>query len=113
MRALKDDIVKFCEQMEITRLDSDRGNLKVITQETEEFPSKSRDEKVFTALSIIARDADLKECFKLDQNVLYKEFYRTEKLPPDLMQKLQKYLRKKKQSILRTSYKIKDGNAEN
>lgn len=112
MRALKDDIVKFCEQMDITRLDSDRGNLKVITQETEEFPSKSRDEKTFTALSIIAHDAGLDECFKLDQNVLYKEFFRTEKLPLELMQILQKYLLKKKQSILRTSYKIKDGNAE-
>ena len=38
MRALKDDIVKFCEQMELTRLDSDRGNVKITTQETEEFP---------------------------------------------------------------------------
>jgi RecB family exonuclease len=107
MGALKEDIVKFCEQTDLTRLDSDRGNVRVTLKEIEEFPSKSRDEKSFTELTMLARDARLDECFKLDQNVLYKEFFRTEKLPPDLMEKMRVYLRRRMQSVLRTSFKVK------
>jgi RecB family exonuclease len=105
LRALKQDIVKYCEETDITNIMGDTGSLTLHVKEGEAFPSKSVDEEAFLAISQLAREAGLDESFKLDENVLYKEFYIKERLPEDLKERLKKYLIKKRQETLRTYYK--------
>lgn len=96
LKALKSDIIRFCDETELTRLSSDVGHVNVRFTETDEFPSKTANSEAFLNLTILARDAGLDEAFKLDQNLLYKDFYSTEKLPPELMEQMKVYLLKKK-----------------
>lgn len=96
LKALKEDIIRFCEESDLTKLYSAAGELNARFSEGEEFPSKTANSDAYLNLSILARDAGLDEAFKLDQNVLYKEFYRSDKLPPELKQKLGVFLVKKK-----------------
>ncbi len=96
LKALKEDVVRFCDEADLTRLSSPAGELSVRFGETEEFPSKTANADAYLNIAILARDAGLDEAFKLDQNVLYKEFYRAEKLPPELRDKLRVFLITKK-----------------
>ncbi|MFH2036226.1 MAG: PD-(D/E)XK nuclease family protein, partial [Candidatus Zixiibacteriota bacterium] len=105
LTALKDDLVTFCERADLTNIVAEHGSLTVKISEGEQFPSKTSSEKDYLEMSILARDAGLDECFKLDQNVLYKEFYRTGRLPDDLTEKLRDYLIVRKNSIIRTFHK--------
>ncbi len=105
LEAMKDDIFKFCEQADITTLVSALGSVKITVSEKEAFPTKTDDERAFYDLALLARQAGLEECFKLDSGILYKEFYAREKLPEDLKRKLEKFLIKKVQKSIRTSIK--------
>ncbi len=96
LKALKEDVVRFCDEADLTKLSSKAGELNVRFFEAEEFPSKTANADAYLNISMLARDAGLDEAFKLDQNVLYKEFYRAEKLPPDLRDKLSVFLIKKR-----------------
>ena len=60
--------------------------------EKEELPGKSRNEDAYVQMSILARDAGLDECFKLEQRVLYKDFLLKDRLPEDLAIKLRELL---------------------
>jgi len=105
LRALKTDIVKLCEEADILSLAAPKGDIKVSLAETEVFPSKTADEDAYLNLSLLARQADLEECFKLDERVLYKEFFLKERLTPELLEKLREYVIKRRQTILRTRYR--------
>ncbi len=105
LRALKDDIITLCEQADILSLAAPKGDVKVSLSETEAFPSKTADEDAYMNLSLLARTAALDECFKLDERVLYKEFFLKERLSPELLEKLKEYVIRKRQAILRTRYK--------
>ncbi len=107
--ALKDDILKYCEAADLAKLEGDSGYIKLTIYKGEEFPSATKDPAAFLEMSELARRAKLDECFKLDVNALYKELYLKEKLPPDLRERLSKFVIEKKQSRFTTSYKIKDG----
>ncbi len=104
IKALKEDIVKFAEETDVTALTAPEGSLKVSSAETSGFPSKTEDEETYLKLSFLARQAALEECFKLDQNVLYKEFFTREKLPPELQEKLKEFLRKKRETRITTRF---------
>ena len=105
MKALKQDIVRYCEETDVTNIMAETGSIKLIVREGEAFPSKTADRDAFLAISQLAREAGLDESFRLDEKVLYKEFYSKERLPDDLKGKLKKYLIKKRQEILQTYYK--------
>ncbi len=102
LKALKEDIIQFCEESDLTKLYSADGEVNVRFSESEEFPSKTANSDAFLNLSILARDAGLDEVFKLDQNVLYKEFYRADKLPPELKEKMGVFLVKRKSARVTT-----------
>jgi len=106
MKALRDDIVRFCQTMDLTRLETDRGHIKVTITESEEFPSMTRDNDAFLAISQLLREAGIDTCFKLDVNSLFKELYSKEKLPPELKEKLDRFVIRKRNERLTTSYKI-------
>jgi len=102
--ALKQDIISFCAAVDITRLEGSGGHIKLSVSESETFPTKSDDENAYYEISALVREAGIEECFKLDQNILYKEFFVREKLPPALKERLQAFLRRKRQAIVRASY---------
>ncbi|MBN2227110.1 MAG: PD-(D/E)XK nuclease family protein [candidate division Zixibacteria bacterium] len=104
LKALKDDIVRLCEEADILSLASTKGDVKVSLSENEAFPSKTADEDAYMDLSLLAREAGLEECFKLDEKVLYKEFFIKERLTPELLEKLKEYVIRKRQTTLRTRY---------
>nr|MBN2276867.1 PD-(D/E)XK nuclease family protein [candidate division Zixibacteria bacterium] len=105
MKALKTDIVKYCEDFDVSSLEGDQGLVRVSFKDEEMFPSKTASEDDYLEISYLARRFNLEECFKLDQNVLYKEFYITEKLPPELKKQLEKFLIKRRRETLYTRYK--------
>ncbi len=94
-KALREDLIRFCEGADITSLEAPNGSLKFRKAVSQGFPSKTEDEKRYLEISFLARQAGIEECFKLDQNVLYKEFFARERLPAELNLKLQKFLRQK------------------
>ena len=96
------------KETDLMRLDTDLGNIKVTTTESAGFPTKTEDDRAYVQISRIVRDAGLDECFKLEPNVLYKEFFAKEKLDANLMEKLRGFLRTKSSSIIRTSYNTKE-----
>jgi len=105
LKALKQDIVKYCEEIDVTNIIAETGSVKLMVREGAAFPSKSGDEEAFLTISQLAREAGLDESFKLDERALYKEFYSKERLPDDLREKLKKFLIEKRQEILKTYYK--------
>ncbi len=96
-RALREDVIRFCEGADVTALEAPNGSLKIRKSVSQVFPSKSDDEKAYMEISFLVREAGIEECLKLDQNVLYKEFYAKEKLPHELNEKLQEFLREKRE----------------
>jgi putative RecB family exonuclease len=107
LKALKADIVKFCDESGLTVLQASHGSLKVTSTETIGFPSKTADERAYLDLSLMLRGAGLDDCFKLDQNALYRDYYKPQRLPPDLLERLEKYLVRRRSS--RISARIKKG----
>jgi putative RecB family exonuclease len=108
---IKEDIYKFCSEMELTRLDGEQGYLMVKIAEISGFPSKTKDSKAFMEISYLARQAGLEECFKLEEGVLFKEFYSKGKLPPELKDKLNKYVIVQNKNRITPRYK-KDSEGE-
>jgi len=106
MKALKEDIVGYCDKTEMNRLDAVTGFLKITSTEKEGFPTKTEDNQAFIKISQLAREAGLDECFKLEPNVLFKDLYAGKKLDDALMEKLSKFVRKKRSDTIRTNYKI-------
>jgi putative RecB family exonuclease len=94
LKILKDEILKFCETVDISRLDSERGHIKITIKELEEFPTRTADNKAYAEISFLAREAKLDECFKLEPNVLY-SLYAGGRLPENLTEKLRSFLQKK------------------
>jgi hypothetical protein len=113
LKALKDDIVGFCEKADLSRLDSDSGHVSVKISESGAFPSKTADEKAFAELSFLVREAGLVECFKLDIGTLYKEFFIKEKLPADLTERLRQYIIRKKKAQVFPKHKTENSDQEN
>lgn len=107
LKALKEDIVGYCDKTDMVRLDSDTGFIKITSTEKDGFPSKTEDNNAFIKMSQLARAAGLDECFKLEPNVLFKELFAREKLDEELTEKLSKFVRKKRNDTIRTSYNIK------
>jgi len=105
MKALKEDIVKYCGEFDVTSLQAEKGSVKLSMKEEEIFPSKTTSEDDYLEISFLARKYNLDECFKLDQNVLYKEFFAKEKLPPELMDNLKKYLIKRRKETIYARHK--------
>ncbi len=105
--ALKEDIVSYCEENDLAGLEAPHGSVKITISEVESFPSKNESEDDYLEISYMARQAGLEECFKLDQNILYKEFYAKERLPENLADKLKNFLRMKKSSRITANYKEK------
>jgi RecB family exonuclease len=107
LKELKKDIVSWCEKNEVTSVSADHGTVNVSITETEGFPSKKENEDAYFDISRLVRDADLSECFKLDQNVLFKDFYVKNRLPDDLREKLEEFKRTRKKEVVRTQFKGK------
>lgn len=107
LKALKEDIVGYCDKTDMSRLDTDTGFLKITSTEKDGFPSKTEDNNTFIKMSQLARAAGLDECFKLEPNVLFKELFAKEKLDKELTEKLSQFVRKKRSDTIRTSYNIK------
>ena len=105
LKALKEDLVRYCTEYDVTNLAASRGSITWSSQDSKSFPTKTDDEEAYLEISMYARNAGLDECFKLDSGVLYKDFYAKEKLPPDLADKLSKYLVSKRRDTIRTYYK--------
>ncbi|SYZ72419.1 conserved hypothetical protein [Candidatus Zixiibacteriota bacterium] len=104
LKALKEDITKYAEETEVTALTAPEGNVKISFSEADGFPSKTEDEETYLKLSLLAREANLEECFKLDQNVLYKEFFAKERLPQEVQEQLKEFLRRKREIRLTTRF---------
>jgi len=105
LKALKEDIILFCRRADLTTLEGESGALKLSLTERDAFPGKTENEDDFLAISLLARQAGLEECFRLETATLYKEFYARERLEPELKEKLKKYLIRRRQEIIRTRYK--------
>jgi putative RecB family exonuclease len=105
LKALREDILRYSEQTELTRLDSKIGHVRVSSSEAEGFPSMSEDENAFVRISVLARQAGLEECFKLDGNALYKEYFLKERLDAGMMEKLRQFLRSRRTDRITASYK--------
>jgi len=96
-KALRDDIIRFCEEVDVSSLEASNGALKVRKSISQGFPTKTEDERAFAEISFLIREAGIEECFKLDGGVLFKEFYARERLAPELRAKLEKFLRDKRE----------------
>lgn len=106
LKALKEDIIGYCDKTDMSRLDADTGFIKITSNEKDGFPSKTEDGKAFIKMSQLARSAGLDECFKLEPNVLFKELFAKERLDKSLMDELGKFLRKKRSDRINSSYNI-------
>jgi CRISPR/Cas system-associated exonuclease Cas4 (RecB family) len=105
MKALKEDLVRYSSEYDVTNIAASQGSVTVSSLESESFPTKTDNEEAYLAISLLAREAGLEECFKLDPRVLYKEFFARKRLPGDLEAKFNEYLIKKHQSTVRTYFK--------
>ncbi|HDL03417.1 MAG TPA: PD-(D/E)XK nuclease family protein [candidate division Zixibacteria bacterium] len=105
LKALKEDIIKYTDEYDVTNLKAERGSITLHKQEFKTFPGVTDSDEEYLKITMLARDAGLDECFKLDQNILYKEFFAKEKLPSELADKLAKYVISKKRYTVRPYYK--------
>jgi len=107
LKALKEDIIRYCDEYDVTNLSASRGSITLSKKDVQTFPGKTDNDKHYLEITMLARDAGLDECFKLDQNILFKEYYAARKLPPDLAERLREYVIKKKRYTVRPYYKGK------
>jgi CRISPR/Cas system-associated exonuclease Cas4 (RecB family) len=107
-KAIREDIIRYCEAVEVDRLQAPNGSLKVKKSISKEFPGKSIDQDAYREISFLVRQAGIEECFTLDEKILYKEFFARERLPQELNDKLQKYLRPKSEYRLMPQFKEDD-----
>lgn len=90
--ALKEDIARFCREMDLSRIDSESGYVRMTSREKEEFPSMTKNQDAFVAMSELMREAKIDEAFKLDVRALYRDFFAKGFLPDEIMGKLKQYL---------------------
>lgn len=105
LRALREDIIRYCSEFDVTNIAAPGGSVKLSSSEADAFPTKTDSEEDYLAIAQLAREANLDECFQLDTNILYKEFFARERLPEELTEKLKKFLIKKRRDVMRAYYK--------
>lgn len=90
--ALKDDVVRAAQEMGLEKLTTPDADVSVKSTKDVQFVGKSADPEAFVQLSGLARDWQLDECFSLDVRSLMRDFYRTERLPPQQLDELREFI---------------------
>ena len=94
--ALKEDIIRAAHDLGLDKLAGRDADIAVKSSQDEQFVGKSADPQAFIQLTKLVRDWQLDECLTLDTRALMKEFYRTERLSPEQLDELRKYVVSKK-----------------
>jgi RecB family exonuclease len=90
--ALKEDIIRAASDLGFDTLAGRDADIAVRSAQEEQFAGKSADPQAFIQLTKLVRDWQLDECFTLDTRALMKEFFRTERLSPERLDELRKYV---------------------
>ncbi len=89
--ALKEDLIQAARDLGLGKFTSAAGDVNVKLGREEKFVGKSKDPAAFADLSHLAHQMELDDCFTLDTTAL-KDIYDKERLPPDQLQELAKFL---------------------
>ena len=92
MEALKQDLIRFARELDMSKLVGEVGEVLIKINETEKFVTKTADPKAFAELTHLAREIGLEEFFKLDGRALMKEIYKKERLSPELLEAFKKFV---------------------
>ncbi len=103
--ALRDEIIEIAKENNWTVLDADTGEVKIKIAYNEKFITKTDDLKMFSDLTILARELELDDYFRLDGASLMKEVYLKKILPEDALEKLQQFIILKDASRITTKLK--------
>ena len=90
--ALKEDIIRTARDLGLDALAGRDADIAVRSAQDEQFVGKSADPQAFIQLTKLVRDWQLDECLTLDTRALMKELYRTERLSPEQLDELRKYV---------------------
>ena len=91
-RAVRDDVVRSAKELELDKLVTPDGDLRVRIVTEEKFPTRSRDNAAFMELSMLARQWGLDECFRLDERALMKDVYKKGRLDDDQRRHLESFV---------------------
>ncbi len=90
--ALKDDLDKLSVELDLTKFKGKGGSVKVTHKTDEKFITKSRSEIDYANLTALARELGLEEYFSINARSLMKEIYKLNRLEPEQMEKLAKFV---------------------
>lgn len=99
--ALKEDLGRLAEELHVNKLTGDGGEVSLTTKREEKFVTKTDDPAAFADLSALARTLGLDDYFKLDSAILMKDAYLKNRLDPNVMESLSKFIRCKESTTVR------------
>ena len=103
---LKSELVQLSKDMDLATFEGDGGQVAVRISRSEEFVTRTDDRDLFAQLSYLVREWGLQEeslqdFFELNARALMKEVYRKERLDPDQMEQLKRFVVEKERPSVR------------
>ena len=98
---LKSELVQLSKDMDLATFEGDAGRVTVRISRSEEFITRTDDRDLFAQLSYLVREWDRQEFFELNARAFMKEVYRKERLDPDQMEQLKRFVVEKERPFVR------------
>jgi CRISPR/Cas system-associated exonuclease Cas4 (RecB family) len=90
--ALKEDLVRAAKDLALTKFAGSEADVSVRSTKEEKFATKTADFQSFVDLSHLARQWQLDACFDLNTRALMKEYYKKQRLAPEQLEELKKFV---------------------
>ena len=90
--ALKEDLAKAAKDLSLDKFTGSGGEVMVKFNNAEKFVTKSDDPKASGELNALVRTLGMDEYFKLDESAFMRDIYKKERLAPELLDTLKKFV---------------------
>ncbi|MFZ5979221.1 MAG: RecB family exonuclease [Candidatus Zixiibacteriota bacterium] len=90
--ALREDLVRAAKDLKMGKFSGIDGEVIIKIGQTEKFITKSIDPKANSELNAMVRNLGMDEYFKLDESAFMREIYQKERLAPEILESLKKYI---------------------
>ena len=112
MESLKVQLIEISKQYQMSSFEGDEGKVNLKLSKDSKFITKTENQKAFSELSFICREAGMEEFFKLDVLALMKEGVKKDRVDSELMERLQEFIKEKESARFFIKKKADDDKKE-
>ncbi len=89
---LKEELVQLARAHDLSRIEGESGHVVIRVGTRERFVNRTDDDLAFADLVNLARQLHLDDYFTLDAGALWKEAYSKQRLDPDVLERLRRFV---------------------